>query len=441
MAITDVVSVQITANSRTPSRAGFGNCLMVAPFPAALVDTYKVYTEEAGMLADGWTTLMSGYKMAASAFAQNPRPERVVMGRLPTAAAQSITLTMLTADEGSIVSVEAMNSLGVWATLSYTVPAAQTTTQVATAFELLTEAVTGMDSSAGSAVVTVIPTANAAPIAFRNPQNIAIKDNTADAATGYATVLGNVLAATSDFYFVCTDHNSETIADLVAAWAQSNSKLYVTQSNDTIEATGTGVFGTGQQSASYTYSAGVFAHDMTEYPACAAAALGAVRDPGSFTWNLKALLGISPAVLTASQQTNLDNAGWNYLIEVANDIVGLLAENGALAAFGGRYVDLTHGTDALTARLQEGLFGTLANAEKIDYDEGGFLVLAGKVKAVLRQFEASKLLVKDGSDVTYLPKTDQSDTDIGNRYYPGLRFTATYRGAIHKVRIVGTIAV
>jgi len=442
MSIANVISVSITSNSRTPTAAGFGNCLLIAPTPAAKVGTYYEYEDEAEMLADGYTSLMSAYKMAAAAFAQNPRPEKVIVGRLPTAAAQSITLTMLTAVEGEIVSVEAMNSLGVWATLSYTVGASATTTTVATAFELLTEAVTGMSSSASVAVVTVTPDSNSAPIAFRNPRNLAIKDNTANAATSYVTVAGNVLAAGASFYFVCTDHNSETIADLMAAWAESNKKLYCTQTNDTIEASGTGVFGSGQKAAGYQYSAGVFVHDLQEYGACAMAAIGAVRDPGSFTWHLKELAGITPAVLTSTEQTNLDTAGWNYYVEVANGINGILAVDGGGSAFDGTFMDLTHGTDALTARLQEGLLGTMANADKIDYDEAGVLLLRSKALAILRQFEDSRLLDKGSSSVTYLdPKDASLDTDRGNRYYPSLKFSSTYRGAIHKVRLIGTISV
>ncbi len=439
MTIDSVVSVVITPASRTPSRAGFGNTLLIAPTP--FTDVYRSYTDEADALTDGFTTLSSGYKMISRAFAQNPRPTKVLVGRLPTAAAQSITLTMLSATEGDIVSVEAMNSLGVWATLTHTVGAAATTTTVATAFEVLTEAVTGMDSSSSTAVVTIVPTSNTAPIAFRNPRNLAIKDNTADAATGYATVLANVKAETNDFYFVCTDHNSETVSDLVAAWCQSNKKLYCTQTNDTIEATGTGVFGSGQKAAGYEYSAGVFGYDMTEYPAVAMAAIGAVRDPGSFTWHLKELNGVTVASLTSTHQTNLDTAGWNYYVSVANGISGIMGVNGGGAAFDGTFMDITHGTDALTARLQEGLFGAIANAEKIDYDEDGILILKAKALAVLRSFEDSRLLDKGASSVTYTdPKDSSLATDRGNRYYPSLKFASTYRGAVHKVRLVGTIA-
>lgn len=438
MALDDVISVTITANSRTPSRQGFGNQLCLA-YHAQNVDLYRVYEDEAEVLADGHTALSRAYKMVAAAFSQNPRPPKVLLGRLPTASTQTFALTVTSNTEGAVVSLEVLDTAGVWQPITYTVPAAQTLTQVATAVELLVEAITGVTSSSAVDVITVTPTVNTAPIGLRNPQNCTIKDNSTD--SGYATALGNIFALTKDFYFVTTDHNSEVIGDAVAAWAQTNKRLYVTQTNDSIEASGTGVFGSGQKALSYTYSAGLFVHDVTEYGACAMAAIGSVRDPGSFTWSLKPLLGITPAVLTSTQETNLKTAGWNFYVEVANDINGIWGDKGGGAAFGGRFLDLTHGTDALTARLQEGILGVLANADKIDYTEAGIQPLVSKTKAVLRQFEGSRLLVTGSSSVTYTDPLDETlEDDREDRYYPALKFASVYAGAVHRARIIGTIA-
>jgi hypothetical protein len=376
--------------------------------------------------------------MAAAAFAQNPRPPRVIVGRLPTASVQSATVTVNTATQGAVVAVDVQGSDGVWVTCSYTVGASETTTTVATALELLIEAVTGVDSSPSTNVITVTPTVASAWFALRNPKNCSIKSTSTD--TGYATALTNILAATKDFYFVTTDHNSQTIATAVAAWAQSNAREYITASNDTIEADGTGTFGSALKALGYTYSSGIFCYDTTEFPACRAAALGATRNPGSFTWHLKELIGVTPVVLTATQQANLDTEGWNYYVEVANGINGLTAKQGALAAWGGRYVDLTHGTDWLSARIKENVFSVLANAEKISYTDKDIVALKSAVLKTLREGEKNKLLVENVSTVTPTPVADANPTDKANRLYDGLSFYAEYAGAVHKVKITGTIA-
>lgn len=441
--IDDVIQLVISPNSRTPSRQGFGNLLCLG-YHTHNVDLYREYEDEADMLADGFADTERPYLMARAAFSQDPRPPKVLVGRLATPSAQSLTVTVLTAVEGSVISFELVSPDGTVTTISRTVPAASSTTAEATAIELLTEAVAGVDSAAASAVITLTPTVAGAFIAVRNPKNCAIKDNSSD--TGYATALTNILAATKDFYFVATDHNSETIGDAVAAWAQSNKRLYMPQSNDTIEATGTGTFGSGQKSASYTYSGGIFVHDVREYGACAMAAVGAVRDPGSFTWHLKALAGITPANLTETEQTNLDNAGWNYLVEVANGVVGIMGKNGGGASFGGgpggagRFLDLTHGTDWLSARIKERLFGTIASADKIDYEDHGVEILKAGLIAVLRQGEDNRLLAKKSSLVTYTPVANVDSADREIRYYQGLKFSARYSGAIHRARILGTLA-
>jgi hypothetical protein len=441
MAISDIISIVLSPNSRTPTRQGFGNCLYLANH-SHNVDLYRIYEDEAEMLADGFTDLERAYLGVQAMFQQNPRPPRVLVGRLPTASTQSLTVTALTAVEGAVVSVEVQGDDGVWVECAYTVGAAETTTTVAAALELLIEAVPGASSTAAVAVVTVTPAVNTAPVALRNAVNCAIKDNSSD--SGYAAALTAIMAQTKDFYFVTTDHNSETIADAVAAWAQSNKRMYITQSNDTIEASGSGVFGSGQKAASYTYSAGIFAYDMTEYPACAMAALGAVRDPGSFTWHLKALEGVTTIELTSTQQNNLETAGWNYYVEVANGINGIMANNGSKKgggiSFGGRFLDLTHGTDWLSARMSEGLFGTIANADKIDYEDPGALVLATKLKSIMKQGEANRLLRKGSSSVTYTPVADTDEDDRANRYYPYLKASAIYSGAIHAARITVSLA-
>lgn len=438
MAITDIVQVDISANARTPSRQGFGNLLCLGYTDAFSGDLYRIYEDTADMLSDGFVATEPLYKMAQAAFAQDPRPPRVLIGRLASPSARSLTLTMLTATQGEVLSVEVVKPDGTTQTVSYTVLSSETTTTVATAFELLIEAVTGVNSTSSGAVVTATPSTAADFFEFRNPHNIAIKDNSADSS--YVTTLGNILLQTKDFYFVCTDVNSETVADLVAAWAQSNKKLYITQTVDTTEATGTGVFGSGQKAASYSYSAGLYCYDPAEYACCAMAALGAVRDPGSFTWSLKALAGITPVALTATHESNLRTAGWNFYVEVANDISGIQGVDGGGAAFGGRFLDLTHGTDWLVARIQERLFGVMANADKIDYTDAGALLLLGPLKAQLRQAEDNRLLAPGWTARATLV-ADADPTDKAARFYDGLRFDAVYAGAIHKVRVIGNVTV
>ena len=76
----------------------------------------------------------------------------------------------------------------------------------------------------------------------------------------------------------------------------------------------------------------------------------------------------------------------------------------------GEYVDVTRFVDALSAGLQEDVFATLLNQDKVPYTDGGASLILGVVKARLQQG------ILDGGlaevDVPAVQR-DRCDTGIG----------------------------
>src|SRR5574342_803676 len=84
MALADVVKLTITRQSRPLERAGFGTLLHLS-MHRAWSDRIKLYTQPGDLLTDGFADTDAAYKAAVAYFAQEPKPEKLAIGRLKTA--------------------------------------------------------------------------------------------------------------------------------------------------------------------------------------------------------------------------------------------------------------------------------------------------------------------------------------------------------------------
>ena len=172
MNMSDVVEVAISSNVKTPTQAGFGTPLCLA-YHTLFAENYRIYTDTDGLEADGATSDMPIWRMVNAAFSQDPRPEQVMVGRLPTAHTHTQTIKITSAVEGAHVKFDILApGSNTWTTIDYTILAAATTTTVATAVELLVEAVTGVSSTSATDTITVTPDTNGNVIYIRGPGGV-----------------------------------------------------------------------------------------------------------------------------------------------------------------------------------------------------------------------------------------------------------------------------
>lgn len=83
MALTDIVSVNITSASRGIARAAFGTCLVVGPvlvFPERSRE-YNLGTALLDMQADGFRTDDPIYRAVRNIATNTPKSKKVVIGR------------------------------------------------------------------------------------------------------------------------------------------------------------------------------------------------------------------------------------------------------------------------------------------------------------------------------------------------------------------------
>lgn len=429
-----IVSVSITADTRTPTQAGFGIPLLLGWDPGLTYGTVYTGTELSDVTTAGASATGSIYKMANALLSQDPRPEEFKFATISGAHTQSADITVTSAVEGAHVKLTIVQPNGSETAIDYTILAAATTTTVATALELLIEAVTGISSTSSGAVVTATAATPGNLFGFKNFTNCTYKSTTADA--NFDDALTAYEIADTEWYAVCIDANSETNIDLVAAWVEARTKLFIAQTQNDNELAGTGTIASDLEALGYDRTAVIWTKYAHEFANAAWLGSCLAQDPGSITWAFKELDGVTPASLTPTQINTLEGNQCNYYTTVA----GLsITRKGTVAS--GEYIDVTHGVDWLTARLQERIFGILASAKKVPYTDASVDRFVGEILSQLEDAVTRGLLRADTLSASGPLVADVSLANRAARHLPDLKFGAELAGAVHKVTIAGTVSV
>jgi hypothetical protein len=458
--IDTVVSVSITQDSDSPTREGFGTPAILT-YHNVFPELYRVYEDLAGMASDGFSTNDSAYRLVQAVFNQEPRPASAVVARLPAAPAFVTQLTMTSAVQGQkvrfkvlvpeagtitdpvvtggVISPTGAVTAGTVVSIEYTVQAAATTTTVATAVELLTEAVAGVASTAASAVVSLTPVTAGRRVYAYDLENCTIEETTADA--GYDTALSALELADDvpDWYFILTDSSSTANVLDVAAWTLSRKKMYFAATQSSGLLAGTDTLGSTLLGLSNDRTVLIYAKNAHEHADAAWVGVIAPQTPGSITAALKELVGVSPKQLSATQKLNLETDNINHY----QTLKGLPRVRPGVTT-SGEWIDIRHGIDALESRVQEDAFALLANAAKVPFTASGFVLIESAIDAACQAFvgdETSDGLLVKGSVRVVMPNLATIPTaDKQARRLRGVKFFADISGAVHALEIAGTLS-
>lgn len=430
--ISEVVSVQISNDTVVPTQKGFGTPLFLA-FHTYWTDRIRTYSDLDSMVSDGFTTTHAAYRMAQKAFAQNPRVEQIKVGRAATTTVQTVEITITSAVEGEIVSLTIEDEAGNSTDISYTILAAATTTTVATAVELLIEAVTGISSTSAVAVITATGTTGKV-FWFSNLVHCTFKDITTDAA--FDTDLTAIENVDSDWYEVSCSLNSKANVDKVAAWTETRDKIFIAQTQDELELGASGVLGAALKALAYDNTATIFTRTSANYLAAGWAGRMLPYTPGSATWALKTVKGATADALTTTERGYLDGDNINHYTSIAGASV---TRKGIMAS--GEYIDVTVGIHWLKARIAEEVFSTLASRPKVPYTDKGVDLIVGIIRSVLLKGAANGIITADSIAISAPLVADVATADRAARLLPDIKFSATLQGAIHKTTIAGSLSV
>ncbi len=436
MPIADVLTVSISVSGAGPTRAGFGEPMLVG-YHTHYTDRSREYTTLAGMVADGFVVTDPLYLMAQNVFAQQPSPTAVKIGRRALAMTQTLTMTCTSASALDTYKFNLRTPGGTWRAVSVAstgVPA----TDVATINTAVTAlAITGLTATHSGAILTLTMVAGSLLDVQPDYVHTTFADTTAD--PGIATDLAAILAADSAWYGLLLDSQSPAEITAAAAWVEGNAtKQFCWNSTDTACATSatTDIFST-EKGLAHKRSFGLFSQgQLLSYAAAGWMGRLYPTDPGSENWAFKTLAGVPVDALTDAQV---------HAVEGKNGSVYTTLFGLNLTQFGktpdGEWADIIRGVDAVTNALQVGVLALQANTLKVPFTDAGADMYRSVISGVLQSFTDSGFLAAVPAFTVTIPKVATvSSVNKAARNYPGMNFSATLAGAINSATLNGVLS-
>lgn len=444
MSIDDVIDLSITANTLQPSRASFGVPMIMAVH-ARTANIFDLFSSPKEMTDVGFLVTDPAYLIAQKVFSQNPRPSKVAIGKRTRKFTKTVNLLPQNTTEGFTYKFTVVDYLGVATDISYTVLAGATVATICTAIAALLGSIAHVVVTATSTTVHFVATQGEL-FNLKNlpkPVNCKVADVTAD--PGVASDLSDIVAVNAtDWYGILLDSESKAEVVALASPVEALRKIFGYSTSDSA------CFdGSSTTDVMYTLKAAAYARTFGNYISnellnySAAAEMGAMlpTDPGKATWAFKRLAAVTVDSITGGQESAIEAKFGNVYITMGGLPVTM---KGTMA--GGTFIDITVFLDFLHARIQEAIFGTMANLPKIPYTDSGTDIIRGQIMSVLKQAQGTPQdpggLSLEVDPVVTIPKVkDVSVIDRANRFLPNIVFTGQLSGAVQSMKIGGTVSV
>lgn len=261
---------------------------------------------------------------------------------------------------------------------------------------------------------------------------------------GITADLTAIKKASSAWYGLVTLYNSSAVILAAAAWAESNTKLYIADTSDSVVSTqAVGVGSDVAQSlrtAAYARTAPFFHPANDDFAGPAEVARWFPIDPGGDNWRLKTLHGVDAKTYSDTQTANLAAKYCNwYAADLGTPVV---EGNGQVSA--NEYIDVIRFRDWYTARLQERCANAMIQQEKIPFTEAGIAVFETIIKGLNAEGVANGGIAPN-TDATPIKVIVPSLASIAAadkqaRWLKGVKSTWTLAGAINKLSVTVTAA-
>ena len=309
--IDTVVQVNIRTAIVRPERTDFGVPLILAfhnNFPELVPHLFDPGFDgpHHGRLLDHGPGLFGG----RSAFLAGKSCRHLQSGRRATAFTQAGNLIPTLTTEGLVYTVDIDGQAA-----SYTVQALDGVAEIVDGLKLAIDAL-------GLAITTVDNTTDLGFTADTAGdwfsfgglnKELRLKDTTPD--PGLTADLDAIELEDPDWYGLLLDSNSEAQVNAAAAWAEARTKLFIAETGDwdAKDPGETTDVMSDLQAANYTRSAAIWHGDSAEFGAAAWMGTMFTFTPGTATWALKSLSGVTVDNLNVNERTAIRNKNGNSL--------------------------------------------------------------------------------------------------------------------------------
>lgn len=439
--IDKIIIINIDRLTKIPSKKGFG-IPMLFDLNVKQANDIDVVEDIADVESLGFVAADAAHKAASAIFNQNPHVTQLKIAKRAPNVAQVDTILIGGADDGNYtIQINGVDFSFVASSNSIEeirdglVAAINGGAEPVTAAPVSTDTITLTADVAGTGFGTVL--------AGNPSDNMGLTLTTPN--TGIDSEISRIDNIDSDWYFMLM--TSRTKQDILSAskTIESRIKLFVFATDEAdskdlpVQTDNTSIFAViSAANRMRTIMQWTKTERLPDFPDAGIVGLQGTTEGGSTTWKFKNLAGITPDnELTPTEITNIEGKNGNIYITVAEiDIYqqGIVSD--------GEFIDNVRGTDQLSRRIQESVFGLFVTEPKVPYTDGGGQQLETAIKEPLQEAEDNLFLSPDPKFTITVPKVaDIPIQDRAARFFSGIKFDAVLAGAIHSTKIDGTLSV
>lgn len=424
--LTDIIEINISRETAAVSQTNFNVPLFISAH-TKFAERARSYSSLTAVAEDFGPT-DSAYVVAQKLFSQAITPSRIVIGRrlVPSS---TVTVTTPTA-AGTYTLTINDTPFGFTATGSST--AAQIATGLKASYDVTP--ISGVTVTALDGVLTV-----ASELGYSLDVSSNMVKADAVATESWVTAINEVVAVDNTWYALVIESHAEADVLAVAAQIEAMKKVFATssQANSVTTTVTTDTF-SRLKALAYQRTFGIYSATAdTEYPEAAWVGYQLQEQPGSNTWAYKALTGVTVSPLGDTASTNIHNKNASTY-----ETVGGLNSTIGAKMFGGEWIDVIIFVDWLEARMKERLWSRMVNSKKIPYTAAGAAIIEAEIRSQLNDgIRVGGLAASPAPSVEVPDVLTLSANVRAQRIFEGIKFEARLAGAIHFVKIAGTVTV
>lgn len=444
MNIDSIINSTITRSTPVATLPGFGVPAILAQFATSKTTSAfsrsRYYSSTSEMTADGWASTDSVFQAAQKIFAQSPRPERIMVGRIDSADASiAASGDLIRAEQDDWYTFDVVGNRN---TIKFTLSADLSASNVVsssisgTAIADVTYATSHVATMA--AWKTAIETAIAGATATVSGRAMTVVVGAGkDLHTGTFSVAGGTAVTATT---VETLDATKTKAWM--AWAETQVKIFGCTDSDAATLTAnTGVAGTASliefaKLMSYKRTVGIYKAAGGEYAWSAWCGSQLPQPVGSRLWAFANLAGVTPDSLTTTQVTAIQAKNGNCYTSTAS-----YSHTYAGIAADGSQIDQLRGLDYINTQIKINMFNLMVQ-NKVTISKLGQQQVYSALSSTLVLHGEDKTILETGSVVVNVPApTAVPAPDRAAGIYSGITWSGILLVGALRLNITGTVSV
>lgn len=426
--LTDIIDIQISRETTAVSRAAF-NIPMFLATHANFPERARSYASITEVAAD-FDSNSNVYIAASKFFGQEIRPPQVVIGKKY---AESVDVSLTNVSGSAVLSY---NGTEITTDISGAANATEAVALLKADFDAATITdITFTDNLDGT--FSIEPTVAGDQYSFTASSQFTLAFNSTET---WVDALDNVSDYNNEWYALVIESHSATDVEAVAGAIEARNKIFGTSSSNSeiVDAVSTTDIASVLYNLGYQRTFVMYSENAdTQYPEAAWIGGQLPEQPGSNTWKFKSLSGVTVSALSSTEANAVKDKNANTYERVGG--VSITSE-GTMA--GGEFIDVIIFVDWLQARMREGIFFRLVNTKKIPYTQAGVTIIENEIRRVLAEGITNGGLAPNPQPLVSVPNVLALDPNLrATRTLEGISFEARLAGAIHFVKVRGTVTV